>query len=557
MEKGTGQHVEMVDDDLSKSQIEELAEAAKVMGTVKLTEDSIIYIPTPTADPQDPLNMALWQKTVVLVPTDSSNVDPQAVSTLGIALVSGFGGLLTFYIPEYTAAGKGYADISQLMTYPTLFIADWVFRGIGNLIGMPLAIAVGRRITLLLFTLVVILGAVLSAVSKTYEWHLAARMILGLSAGQSEALVPMITQEIFFLHERGNCLMVQQAIQVLLTTVWCLFASPIAAAITPQGWYLLAAGLAGLQFLVALVLLPETKYDRDLSAYQENVPSDTSTEVIDVDKDAPVKPKVTLCKEKPPLDYVNFAPRTWKSDMRLWIGKPEWHKAIEVLKQTVKLLFFPNVLWALCLNGLTIGVNIAIATTYGTILTGAPYLWPDSSTSYVNCGQIVVALAALPMLGTGSDALIRWRARRNGGMHEPETRLVPLIFPIIVGVFTAAIYGQGAAHPDKYHWFVYVYAVAAYYFCFVGANIVAITYLLDSYPARTGPLLVIICAFRGFISFGTSYGTSAFVANNGYDGAFGIFGGLTGILGLLGVPIYFWGKDIRRFTGRFAKSKTD
>jgi len=223
----------------------------------------------------------------------------------------------------------------------------------------------------------------------------------------------------------------------------------------------------------------------------------------------------------------------------------------------VELLFFPNVLWALCLNGLTIGVNIAIATTYGTILTGSPYLWPDSSTSYVNCGQIVVALAALPMLGTGSDALIRWRARRNGGMHEPETRLVPLIFPIIVGVFTAAIYGQGAAHPDKYHWFVYVYAVAAYYFCFVGANIVAITYLLDSYPARTGPLLVIICAFRGFISFGTSYGTSAFVGNNGYDGAFGIFGGLTGILGLLGVPIYFWGKDIRRFTGRFAKSKTD
>jgi len=126
--------------------------------------------------------------------------------------------------------------------------------------------------------------------------------------------------------------MVQQAIQVLLTTVWCLFASPIAAAITPQGWYLLAAGLAGLQFLVALVLLPETKYDRDLSAYQENVSSDISTEVIDVDNDAPVKPKVTLCKEKPPLDYVNFAPRTWKSDMRLWIGKPEWHKAIEVLK---------------------------------------------------------------------------------------------------------------------------------------------------------------------------------------------------------------------------------
>lgn len=59
---------------------------------------------------------------------------------------------------------------------------------------MPLAIAVGRRSVLLLFTLVLILGAVLCAVAQTYEWHLAARMVLGLSAGQSEALVPMITQ---------------------------------------------------------------------------------------------------------------------------------------------------------------------------------------------------------------------------------------------------------------------------------------------------------------------------------------------------------------------------
>ena len=168
-----------------------------------------------------------------------------------------------------------------------------------------------------------------------------------------------------------------------------------------------------------------------------------------------------------------------------------------------------------------------------------------------------MALVALPILGAGSDKLIRWRARRNNGMHEPETRILPLIFPIIIGTFTSVLYGQGATHPEKYHWFVYVWTVAAYYFCFVGANIVAITYLLDSYPARAGPLLVIICAFRGFISFGTSYGTTAFVNNNGYDGAFGIFGALTAVLGLLGVPVYFWGKNIRQFTGRFAKSKTD
>lgn len=64
-------------------------------------------------------------------------------------------------------------------------------------------------------------------------------------------------------------------------------------------------------------------------------------------------------------------------------------------------------------------------------------------------------------------------------------------------------------------------------------------------------------AFRGFISFGTSYGTAAFMGDMGYDGAFGIFGALTTALGLLAVPVYFWGKRIRLFTGMFAKSKAD
>ena len=42
------------------------------------------------------------------------------VSTIGLCIVSGFGGLLAFYIPGYVTAGKTYADITSLMTYPTL-----------------------------------------------------------------------------------------------------------------------------------------------------------------------------------------------------------------------------------------------------------------------------------------------------------------------------------------------------------------------------------------------------------------------------------------------------
>lgn len=71
-----------------------------------------------------------------------------------------------------------------------------ITRGIGNLIGMPLAIGVGRRIVLLCSTVVLVIGAILCALEETYEWHLWSRCVVGLAAGQSEALVPMITQVI-------------------------------------------------------------------------------------------------------------------------------------------------------------------------------------------------------------------------------------------------------------------------------------------------------------------------------------------------------------------------
>lgn len=343
--------------------------------------------------------------------------------------------------------------------------------------------------------------------------------------------------------------MIQQTVQVILTSIWTLFASPIAAKITPEWWYGLGACLAGAQLVATFFFLPETKYIRPLTSFQEaKTTNDSDVESVGSDTGASLQRAMTT--HKPELDYVNFAPRTWKSDMRLVVGTPEWGMLFKILKETFTVMWFPNVFWALCLNGLTLGANIAIGITYGTVITSAPYNWPQSSASYVNCGQIVTALVALPLLGHGSDMIIKWKANRNGGIHEPESRLIPLAIPLVIGVFTAFIYGQGAV--QHYHWFFIAWAVAAYYFCFVGANICSITYLLDSYPARSGPMLVVICAFRGIMSFGTVAAIAPGVEKLGYDGLFNTYGGLTAAFGLLALPVYFYGKKIRAVTGRWA-----
>lgn len=501
-------------------------------GTVQLTAGKIVYIPAPTADPQDPLNMPVWQKIMCII-------NLSLFSVIGLAYVSGLGGVLNFYIPAYASIGKTYNEVGYMLTLPNLTM------GVGNLIGMPLAVAVGRRSVFLVATAIMVVAIGLCAGAGTsashYGWHLGARLLLGISAGQSEALVPMITQEIVFLHERARFLMIQQTIQVIAVTVFILFASPIAESIGVQWWYGIGCCLGGFCFVTSFFFLPETKYYRPQSSYQENADG--------AQQDS--REGFRIHTERPELDYVNYEPRTMRSNMRLWVGKPEWGKAWVVFRDSWTMLLLPGILWALLINGITLGANITIGLTYGRLVGSAPYSWPSKTISYANTGQIVTSLVALPLFGYGSDWIIKWFANRRGGIHEPETRLIPLAVPLIIGIFTAVLYGQGATHPDKYHWMVYVWAIAAEYLVFVGANIVAITYLLDAYPQRASSVLVIICAFRGILAFGVSYRAWDMIEALGYDGAFNMFAGLTAMTGVMAIGLFIFGKKIREVTGRW------
>ncbi|EOA91110.1 uncharacterized protein SETTUDRAFT_101621 [Exserohilum turcica Et28A] len=519
-----------------------MAAITKDAKTLETAVERFEYLSSDEEQSKDGIRQTQAMGTVAITDDKDIYLVPIPISSLGLSLVSGFGGLLGFYIPDYAAHGADYADITALMTYPSMFM------GVGCLTCMPLALAIGRRPVFLGSLVVLVLGALLAAQAKDYNWHLGARMVLGFAAGQSEALVPMMIQVIHFMHERSTFLMWQSAIQTTLSAGLVIAASPLAGAIGPANWYRLGAGLSAVTLIVSIFLVPESRYARSLVAYGQ------SSNFDGVESEQTTAKPVRL-SERPALDTTNYEPRTLRSDMRFFVGEFDWAEGWYGFIHTFQILLFPNVLWAFCLNGLTIGINIAIGTTYGTIVTSSPYNWGNDAASYVNAGQIVVAFVALPLLGNGSDKVIRWRAKRNGGFHEPENRLLVLWIPVLVGVISATLYGQAGQHPEKYHWFVIVFANAGYYFCFVGSNIAAITYLLDSYPARAGPVLVVITTFRGFVSFGTSYGVAKFIHTAGYDGSFGTYAGLTALFGFLGIPIFIYGKRIRAYTGQWATKK--
>lgn len=168
------------------------------------------------------------------------------------------------------------------------------------------------------------------------------------------------------MHERSTFLMWQSAIQTLLSAALTIAASPLAGAIGPANWYRLGAGLSAATLICSIFLVPESRYPRSLVAYGQSA---------DIDGVEPEQIESTPVKlsERPALDFTKYQPRTIKSDMRLFVGEFDWAEGwysfvvstahyscsanfkqrLSSRQHTFQILLFPNVLWAFCLNGLT------------------------------------------------------------------------------------------------------------------------------------------------------------------------------------------------------------
>jgi MFS family permease len=86
----------------------------------------------------------------------------------------------------------------MLGSLPSLFV------GLANFFTIPLANAIGRRPVILISAALATLTLPWAAKSSNLSSHLAARCFQGLGTGAVESLVPLILQDMSFLHERNK-----------------------------------------------------------------------------------------------------------------------------------------------------------------------------------------------------------------------------------------------------------------------------------------------------------------------------------------------------------------
>lgn len=166
------------------------------------------------------------------------------------------------------------------------------------------------------------------------------------------------------------------------------------------------------------------------------------------------------------------------------------------------VLWNPVVVWAILLFAFPalwlVGFNLLIAQ----IFASPPYLLGTAELGYMSAGAVVGGVLGSLICGSVSDPLIKFLARRNGGVYEPEFRLFLVVLALVLTI--VAYFPFGFMIRDGRS----AVAISAMYGVATTAGQTCMTvvgsYIIDAYRDITVEVFVATMVLKNFLFFGFS-----------------------------------------------------
>ena len=243
-------------------------------------------------------------------------------------------------------------------------------------------------------------------------------------------------------------------------------------------------------------------------------------------------------------------PKTYLQTLRPWNGvltKTSWFR---VMLRPFILFAYPSVLWSTLVYSLSIGWLIVLSESVATIYRNkASYNFSALGTGLVYLSPFIGGILGTAVAGKVSDIVVRFMARRNGGVYEPEFRLVmaaPVAITTAIGLM-----GFGWSAQERDNWIVpTVFFGIISFGCSLGST-TAITFCVDSYRQYAGEALVTL-NFSKNIFHGLVFSLffPNWLSSDGPKDVFLAIGGIQIACLLTTIPMYIYGKRARMMTVR-------
>lgn len=202
------------------------------------------------------------------------------------------------------------------------------------------------------------------------------------------------------------------------------------------------------------------------------------------------------------------------------------------------------VLWFLVVNSMFIVLNVVNGIVHSQFFAPPPYGFTPTQIGYMALGPFTGALLASAALAALSDPLIKWCARHNNGVYEPEFRLIPCVVGSLcnVGLMLWGHLVEEKAAPGLVAFMSGIMAFGVFFIIIPTSN-----YTLDANRNMSNEIFVAALAVKNFTIYGFSYWVNDWVESVGAQYAFFVWGGLGWALLATFPIVYVYGKKYRSF----------
>ncbi|KAH7023400.1 major facilitator superfamily domain-containing protein [Ilyonectria destructans] len=503
------------------------------LGNVRLRDEdtnALILIPTPSRDPNDPLNWPQWRKyyTAGLVCLAMSMCNFLAGGP-SIAIVA------TAFSFFPNAATDGTLATSAIPKVAYFFTSVSLIQGVGCFFWVPMANKYGRRPVYLASYIVYFAATLWLIFEKSYAGFLAGRIVMGFGAGAAETIAPITIADVFFLHERG----------AVMSSYNCALSVGVALGIIISGlitihheWrtiYQVSSALIGLVLVLVFFTFPETSYHR-LPNEREG-----STTTVNLQDE---KNSSTSYNEELGVSSIPPKKSPWKT-LAFWNGSLTSESVLKMFLRPFVLILLPPVLWAALVQAVTIGFLVAVSSNIGTAFETA-YDFEAYQSGLCFLSAVIGSLLGIPAGGHFGDKVADYLTQRNGGIREPEMRLPVVALSMITTPLALVMYGVGIQH--ELHWIMPTIGLGLLNFSITQAASVSLVYVIDAYRPVAGEVSLSVLGFKSMFGFLLSFYTNPWINISGYQNAYGAMAGIAASVLVMWVPFYLWGKKIRHVT---------
>ncbi|KAE8853756.1 hypothetical protein HRS9122_00748 [Pyrenophora teres f. teres] len=480
-------------------------------GTGKDAE--IILIPQPSEDPNDPLNWPYAQKLIITIIVAYGSILYAAV-------------LSPLLSPALVVIAKDYnkpvSTITKISGYMLL-----VTGGVGPVVN-ALSRKYGKRPQLIIASLFGLLGTIVGSAANSYEGLMAGRIIQGGSVSAFESLVVTMIGDLFFVHQRGAYMTVIQFILAAASNGSAVIVGPIT---TKLGWrytFHILVPFTAIQVLLLFFFVPETNYNRDHRYDIDELSSDNLADLAALENKHGGDPE-----------------KMRDSDDMIKVERNE--NLFQLVIAPFAVCLNLAVLWMVVVTGGLTAFFVAQSYVMAQIFMAPPYLLTAAGVGYLSVGPFLGGLLGSVLMGVTLDPLIKWCARKNKGVYEPEYRLLAMVFSVTI-VIGICLFGHYAEQGSSYYLTAFFHGMDL--FGIVIAAISVSSYALDAFRHLSSEMFIINMVLKNFLFYGFSYFVNDWTASAGPSVVFNTFGGIAGAM-ILTTPIFFFfGKRYRSYWHR-------